>query len=192
MATALFRPRCAHAEPNLTVVKGLAQEFQTTLTATAVRFVEACRAACLVVFSEQGGCGGGAKGATVREVWLEPAQALHCESLAWACVQGQTPPSTMQRVPTEVWFPTRRREDHVEVYEQSIQLGRYPTILSLLWIIEGAPHAHQGARGCGPCGACRLAHEDGQGPFPGACGWRPRSSMAHLQLCHAVPSTGTV
>ena len=96
----------------------------------------------------RGGCGGGAKGATVREVWLEPAQALHCESLAWACVQGQTPPSTMQRVPTEVWFPTRRREDHVEVYEQSIQLGRYPTILSLLWIIEGSPHAHQGARGC--------------------------------------------
>ena len=37
---------------------------------------------------------------------------------------------------------------YIEVYEQSIQLGRYPTILSLLWIIEGSPHAHQGARGC--------------------------------------------
>ena len=51
-------------------------------------------------------------------------------------VQGQTPPSTMQRVPTEVWCPTRRRERSLEVYEQSTQLGRYPTILSLLWIIE--------------------------------------------------------
>ena len=82
MATALFRPRCAHAEPNLTVVKGLAQEFQTTLTATAVRFVEACHAACLVVLSEQGWVRWWRKSATVRGVCLEPAQALHCESLA--------------------------------------------------------------------------------------------------------------
>ena len=42
----------------------------------------------------------------------------------------------MQLVTNDVWFKDQHNGEKSEVYEQSIRLGRYPTILTLLWIIE--------------------------------------------------------
>jgi hypothetical protein len=137
MPTVLFRPRCEKAEPNLELVRVLADAFNTSLTATAVRFVEECREPCLVVFSENGQVRWWRRGNTLLDLWVELRQSLQRASLAWHCLHGQARPSPMQRVPTEAWFSTQPRGSMIEVYEQSTRLGRYPTVLSLLWIIEG-------------------------------------------------------
>ena len=51
MPTLLVRPRCEDVTPHLDAIRAVAGEFQTTLTAAAVRFVEECRETCVVVFS---------------------------------------------------------------------------------------------------------------------------------------------
>jgi hypothetical protein len=69
-------------------------------------------------------------------MWIEPRQTLHHESIAWNCLKDRAVPSKMHLVPTEAWFQEGGRGPTVEVYEQSMRLGRYPTILTLLWILE--------------------------------------------------------
>jgi Zn-dependent peptidase ImmA (M78 family) len=137
MPTPLFRPRCEKAEPDLEVIKALAHAFNTTMTATALRFIEECREMCLAVFSEHGRVCWWRAGNRHTDIWIEPRQTLHRESLAWSCLHDIPVPETMQQVPAEVWVQERRRRPKVEVYEQSMRLGQYPTILTLLWIIEG-------------------------------------------------------
>jgi Zn-dependent peptidase ImmA (M78 family) len=137
MPTVLFRPRCVNAEPSLEVVKALAGEFRTTLTATALRFVEESREPCMVIFSENGQVRWWRSGKRPPNVWLAPRQAIHPASFARDCLQDRAVPSTMQPVRLDAWFQDRRRGPTVEVYEQSMRLGSYPTVLTLLWIIEG-------------------------------------------------------
>jgi Zn-dependent peptidase ImmA (M78 family) len=136
MPTALFRPRCERAEPNLALIKALAHEFHTTITATAIRFVEECREMCVVVFSENGRVGWWRSSNRQPGLWIEPRQTIHPTSVAWDCLKDKPVPNTMQRVPAEAWFQELRREPTVEVYEQSMRLGRYPTLLTLLWMVE--------------------------------------------------------
>jgi Zn-dependent peptidase ImmA (M78 family) len=137
MPTSLFRPLCEKAEPDLKLIQALADDFNTTLTATALRFIEECRETCLVVFSENGCVRWWRTGNRHTDIWIEPRQTLHRESLAWSCLNDIPVPDAMQQVPAGVWVQEQRRRLKVEVYEQSMRLGRYPTILTLLWIIEG-------------------------------------------------------
>ncbi len=129
----LFRPRCRSADPDLGLVKCLASDFATTLTATAARFVEECKADCVAVFSENGII----KRWVKRQydgppVWFRSQQALSESTLAWTCMSGGEAPAKMTSVPPESWFP--EIPSVREVYEHSIKLGNYPTVLTLLWI----------------------------------------------------------
>ena len=135
MPTSLFRPRCDRAEPDLELIKALAHDFHTTMTATAIRFVEESRESCLVVFSENGRVRWWRSRNREPGIWIEPYQPLHHESFAWDCLKGTPVPQTIQRVPAEAWFQESRRGANMEVYEQSMRLGQYPTILTLLWIL---------------------------------------------------------
>jgi Zn-dependent peptidase ImmA (M78 family) len=135
MPTKLFYPRCKDAAPSLDVIKRLADEFTTTLTATAVRFVEESEESCLVIFSKDGQIDWWRKGKRESKTWLEPRQKIHSHSFAWDCFQGQSETGFMKQVPSKVWFP-QVSEGAIEVFEHSIKLGRYDTVLTLLWVIE--------------------------------------------------------
>lgn len=131
MPTLLMRPRCDEATPDLAVVRALAADFRTTLTAAAVRFVEECRETCAVVFSE----GKKVRWWRAREgsnVWVEKDLEIDRRSGAW---EPQAD-SKMDAVPTTAWFPGRESKVRRDVYEQSIVLGRYETVLTLLWVID--------------------------------------------------------
>lgn len=136
MPTVLFRPCCENAEPNMELVKTLANEFNTTLTATAVRLVEECRENCLVIFSENGRVRWWRGGNRQDNLYIEPHQVIHRDSFAWNCLNNRQISQGMQLVANDVWFQDQYNGEKIEVYEQSIRLGRYPTILTLLWIIE--------------------------------------------------------
>ena len=134
MPTNLFRPRCERAEPSLELIKALARDFHTTITATAIRFVEECREPCLVVFSENGRVRWWKSRNHEPGMWIASHQPLHHESFAWDCLKDTPVPNTMQPVPAEAWFPESRTGPK-DVHEQSMRLGQYPTILTLLWIV---------------------------------------------------------
>lgn len=136
MPTPLFRPACRVQQPSLALIKDLAERFETTLTATAVRFVEECRETCVALFSKDGEVAWCRRKDGSDGLWVAPGQRLHIDSVAYDISQGAVPFSGMKLVPPEAWFPNRRRGTRLEVYEESIQLGRYPTILTLLHVIQ--------------------------------------------------------
>lgn len=132
MPTVLFRAKCENAEPDLNLIKQLEQEFQVSLTASAMRFVEETNRACLVVFSENGTVSWWKRSAKCDFVWIEKNYEIKEGSVAWDRMRDEImEPQEKESVDPEVWFA---RDGIGEVYEQSIKLGRYPTILTLLWL----------------------------------------------------------
>lgn len=131
---ALFAPHCEHVAPGLDVIIDLATTFRTTVTSTSIRFVEECREACAVVLSENG---------KVRwwhardnlDFWIEPGKPVDRRTEAWECHNGGTVSRRMEFVRPGYWLDELPRGGRVQVFEQSMQLGTYPTVLTLLWIL---------------------------------------------------------
>lgn len=132
MPTVLFRPMCRTVEPGLGVIKDLATKFGTSLTSTAVRFVEENKENCVVVFSENDRVSWW-RAKEQSCFWIDPHQKIHNDSAAWECFHDGVASTRMQRVPTDAWFHKRKS---MEVYEQSMKLGNYSAVLTLLWILE--------------------------------------------------------
>ena len=131
----LFAPLCNQVEPNLNEIKQLSETFDTSLTSTALRFVESTNEKCFIVIS---------KGQEI--LWWQKNQKsglkifeyhqIQKNSSAWKCASGQLAESEMKRISTDAWFPSPPKSLRVEVQEQSIKLGAYPYVLTLLWVSE--------------------------------------------------------
>jgi len=131
-----FRPRCQTGNPSLKTIEGLADEFQTSLTATAIRYVEFSTDRCAVVISQKGQirwnrCSGG------FPYWLLRRGAVHGYSYALDCAEGKQVPDYMSQVSATGWMPGLKRHSERTVWEQSrIISHRLSMVLSLLWLPE--------------------------------------------------------
>jgi len=136
MPTPLFRPRCETGNPNLEFIAMLASDFDTTLTATAVRLVEE-RKECVVVFSENEQIRWWkANPQGVQGLWFHKRRSLHPESYAFQCPDSQPSTEGMRQVSPEAWFPDQAQRRNLEVWEDSMVLGEYGIVLTLLWVEE--------------------------------------------------------
>jgi Zn-dependent peptidase ImmA (M78 family) len=136
MPTTLFRPMCRSVEPRLCAIKELADKYGTSLTSTAVRFVEENKENCIVVFSENGKVTWWRAKENSSSTWIDPHQKIHQDSAAWECFHDGVGITRMQRVPADAWFQNLRYRKRLEVYEQSMKLDGYSAALILLWIVE--------------------------------------------------------
>lgn len=137
MPSMMFRPACRKGDPSIELLGSLSDEFNTSLTSTAVRYVEEARESCIVVFSEQGRVKWWkGKDDYDAATWIDSKQQIHCDSAAWECLKDGVARTRMQKVPKTSWFQNLREYRQFDVYEQAMQLGYYPIIVSLLWIIE--------------------------------------------------------
>ena len=137
MPRGLFTTRCAGLDLSLESVAALASEFLVTLTAAAVRLVDLNSDGCFVVFSEQKRVRWWRKSRSACGLWLESSQKVDPLSHAWDCFEGRPSLHEMRRVKIDTWFPHVGNQDKmVSLFEQSTQLGSYPTVLTLLWMTE--------------------------------------------------------
>jgi hypothetical protein len=118
-------------ETTLWQAQSIADRFGVSLTSAAIRWVHVCREPAFVVFSD------GANVAWWRRqepkaagLWLESKQVLSPESLAHGISQGQ---STTAEVPWDAWFSHLKQRAET-VWESSVRLGNYGTVISILWI----------------------------------------------------------
>jgi hypothetical protein len=131
----LFRPRCRKRDPNLATVQDLAAEFETSLTATAIRFVEESNHLCTVVLSrdrvvewaksKEGPCG----------PRIEKRQSLSPDSLAYHCSVDECL-SQWKEVPAAAWLEDADDAPKWEVMEQSVRFRGYPLVLTILCFTE--------------------------------------------------------
>ncbi len=132
MPSKLFRPLCQDISPNLSKIKDLAKEFKTTLSAAALRFVDETEHSCAIVFSQNGSIKWWKKSSRCEEIFFGRKESINRYSLAWDCFNNKSVPEEGERVSAEAWI--KRNYDIDKVFEQSMRLGRYDTILSLIWI----------------------------------------------------------
>jgi Zn-dependent peptidase ImmA (M78 family) len=127
----MFRSRLEKTIPSLELIEKLTDDFQTTLTATAIRYIDLCEEQCAVVFSTNG------KVAWTRRTpefhrWIAPGRNLSSYSIAVDFFQKGDVSGKMETVRRDAWVENASERDTIK--EQSRALRSYNSVLSLLWI----------------------------------------------------------
>ncbi len=133
---ALIRKRYGNAERNLSLVSTVADDMLTSFSATAVRLIETSGDPYMVVFSNNGKVRWWRRSIKLSEVWLERRQPIDVDSLAWSASQGASPVARPVRIRPEAWFNHLEQCERLEVYEQSILLPSYDTVVTILSCLE--------------------------------------------------------
>ena len=118
------------AKVNFTPVRKLAEEFKTSLTATAIRFVRFCPEMCALVFSKDSKI----SWIYYSEDWwpfIRPGQPLDSGTVAYDFFQGRECPNEPLEIDGNAWVDNGRVES---IVEHSVASPAFGYVLSLLWI----------------------------------------------------------
>lgn len=126
----LFKPMCDRNRPGLHDVRELANTYNTSLTATALRFVDYSPEPVAVVFSVDGAIAWWLKSDDFR-FWLKKGRRLGRLTYAGDLFAGKSVDDRPSAVSAEGWSDDPRAEDF-DIHEHSVRLGAYG-VLSLLW-----------------------------------------------------------
>jgi hypothetical protein len=125
----LFKDRCDVREVNFAPVRKLAQDFTTSITATAIRFVRFCPEMCALIFSKDSQV----KWFYRSESWWPFIRkgALDINTFAANFFRNLEVPDEPLEVDGDAWVESRGVES---IVEHSICSPRLGFVLSLLWI----------------------------------------------------------
>jgi IrrE N-terminal-like domain len=124
----LFKPLCDLNRPSLGDVRELATKFRTSLTATAVRFVEYCPEPCAIVLSVDGVVEWGMKSDNFP-FYIPRGMHLSRDTYAGDLHAGVAVEDRPQLIDGSGWADGRE----IDLQEHSIRLGNYGAVLTLLW-----------------------------------------------------------
>lgn len=134
MPESLFMVRIGKEKPNLDIVKALAGEFRTTLTATAVRYAQLSPEPCAAVISRDSVIRWYRKSGRFRH-HVKVGSNLSPNSYAFDYYDGVDVPTKPMKVPAFAWL-AGNVDGEAEIMEHSLVFTRYNVVLSLLWIFE--------------------------------------------------------
>jgi len=137
MPEELFRS-VAPRQPALESLEALAEQFQTTLTATLYRYVELGVAVCALVVSQE---------AKVR--WFltandfgfrlrAPGEPVDPRSCAADFFRTRAAAKLAADVPANAWLEDERVRDVWHLHEFTFPMPRYRSVASVLWIVPGS------------------------------------------------------
>lgn len=134
---ALFAERIKHSTPTYKLLSKLAEEFQTSLTATAVRYVELSNDYCALVVSENGRVRWWRHSDDFKgNFWIDPGSRLSSKTVAASLFNGEGKPARPEKVDITAWLPDidTNAIDSDVIVEESIPILSYNQVLSLLWL----------------------------------------------------------
>lgn len=133
MPESLFVPRLAGSQPCMELIKDLASEFDTTLTATLRRFVKLTTSRCALVCSENWKikyCVPSKKfGYRIQRGTSVDGNSFAIEFFTRRHVREQ-----MQSVLANAWINDPKLDYRARIKEQSVAQPYYNSVLTLLWI----------------------------------------------------------
>jgi IrrE N-terminal-like domain len=119
-------------DPSLETIANVANLFETSLTAAALRFIELTDLPCAVVWIENNRAQWYRRSKTLP-LYL-PKEILPCEgSFAIRIADGREAQKDFAQVEAEAWLDQRDATRVNRVLEHSIRLPRYNAVLSFLW-----------------------------------------------------------
>jgi len=118
-------------DPSLRTIAKVANQFDTSLTATTLRFIGLTALPCVAVWSE------GKRTKWYRRseafAFYLPKEILPCEgSFAFRLSEGGNAPDEITEVPPESWLDRRDADKVSRAYEHSMRLPFYDATLTLL------------------------------------------------------------
>jgi hypothetical protein len=131
MPRELFQPRTDAREVTWDIPLRLAGEFEVTVTAAALRFVELSEERTAVVYSKEGKVVWARRSRTFGAL-IERGAKLDSYSLAVDAFNGKTLRSRPETVDASAWKPDARDDEMLK--EHCIHLPSFGAVMSLLWI----------------------------------------------------------
>jgi hypothetical protein len=126
----LFVPRAAKREMTFATVEDLARQFETSITATAIRLVRFGSFPAMVVWSEDGKRKWFIRGPEVPSV-VWPREQPRRDTLAYDLMQGKSVTKRPLEIYADSWIDHQAAHSH-SVFEDSIKVGS-GQVLTLLW-----------------------------------------------------------
>ncbi|MEE9442833.1 MAG: ImmA/IrrE family metallo-endopeptidase [candidate division Zixibacteria bacterium] len=133
MPVDMFREFCPRDEPDFNIISTLAAKFNTSLTATAFRYVEKGYFPCALVASLNGRIKWRSWSHDFSHIIKGVDTPLHEFSIAGASLGGESIPNQPKIVNEECWLDETIKDKELKLHEHSIHLPSYNTILSLLF-----------------------------------------------------------
>lgn len=125
--------RVGNQQLTVRLICQIAEEFGTTLTATAVRLVEESKDDCCVVFSDTNSVRWHKKSRTADGIWI--AREISEESRARDCDTEPQDSRGPRKVAPAAWLSGRSLRDYTEVWEESVFLPTYRIAITLLQFV---------------------------------------------------------
>jgi len=136
MPTDPFRTRAANRPPKTSVISDLASHFDTSMTATALRYVETSKDYCVFVVSENGKIRWWRASDSFghHNLWLESNNTLPRHSAAAQFFHDGEAPAGPLQVDLKDWFGELPDIDSDYVIEQAIPLADFNQVISMIWL----------------------------------------------------------
>lgn len=135
MPETLFVPMITGKDPSFELIKTLAEEFATTLTASAIQFVKGTREPCMLVVSDGKKQTRHAESVSfARDFRVREGDGIHKYTCAAEVTAGPRTQIRATNVPAGCWLANYDPDGKETVTEESMKLGAYETVLSLIWI----------------------------------------------------------
>jgi len=137
----IFTQHSRRGQPNMEVVRDLAGKFTTTLTATALRYVQLSLEPCAVAISGDRIIRWYKKSASF-EFHVKVGEKLSQSTYAFDFYEGMDLPDRPQKAPATAWL-AGEIDGEEKIFEHSLALRSYGVVLSLLWIHEDVRPAYR-------------------------------------------------
>ena len=131
----LFKPICKSIIPCFDYISCLAEQFRTSLTATAIRYVEYSPYSCAIVTSQNKIIKWFAHSENFT-YYINVGSELDHDTVAFDFFNGKELPSSMEPVIAEAWIDSDKIKRDAMINEQAIALKHYNTVISIIWAEE--------------------------------------------------------
>lgn len=129
------QPKFANELPSLVVIQSVADESGASLSATAWRYCDLITERCAIVWSKNGKISW-YKASREFGFYLKRGRNIEKGTQASECFAGTRTHAAPEPVSAELWLDERVIEEGSKIWEHSIGLPFYESVLSLLWIKE--------------------------------------------------------
>lgn len=134
MPESLFEPECKSGLPDFDKVSNLASKFATSLTATALRYVDYSPFECALVASQDKVIKWFRTSEDFTYFIIEPGSKLSSHAVAMDLFENPELNSNKDDVPAIVWIKNSNVDPSAMIKEHALALRRYNQVLSLIWI----------------------------------------------------------